>query len=305
MKVGDTFINETFFSIEEARAYRDLLRAGKSTDKDQEKVLRAKAEKRRATRLTIDSLLKRYSEEVTPSKKGHKEEAYAIGRLRRIKTFSGLPVYLVDGDAIERLKRELKGCKLSDTTIRKYLMLVSHLFRIAITRRWCTDLQNPVKTVGATMWTDFKLFGDTDRQSAMRAAEASMVDYKRIRLAKERYRKLRAADTAKFHYEHKSWLHRKLAEPYDGKTVVVTHMAPSIKSLSDLYSDDPLSAAYASRLEDLAEKADIWIHGHMHESFDYLIGKCRVVCNPCGYITRSGETENSNFNSNMIVEVKP
>ena len=43
MKVGETFINETFFSIEEARAYRDLLRAGKSTDKDQEKVLRAKA----------------------------------------------------------------------------------------------------------------------------------------------------------------------------------------------------------------------------------------------------------------------
>ena len=147
MKVGETFINETFFSIEEARAYRDLLRAGKSTDKDQEKVLRAKVEKKKATNLTIDSLLTRYSEEVTPGKKGYKEEAYAIGRLRRIKTFAGLPVYLVDGDAIERLKRELKDCKLSDTTIRKYLMLVSHLFRIAITRRWCIDLQNPVKTV--------------------------------------------------------------------------------------------------------------------------------------------------------------
>ena len=27
----------------------------------------------------------------------------------------------------------------------------------------------------------------------------------------------------------------------------------------------------------------IWIHGHTHESFDYHIGKTRIVCNPRGY----------------------
>ena len=27
----------------------------------------------------------------------------------------------------------------------------------------------------------------------------------------------------------------------------------------------------------------LWIHGHIHESFDYKIGKTRVVCNPRGY----------------------
>lgn len=147
MKVGQTYINETFFTLEEARAYRDLLRAGKATDKDQEKVLRAKAERKQALTFTIDSLLQKYAEEVTPSKKGCKEEAYAIGRLQRMKAFSGLPVYLADGAAIERLKRELKESGLSNTTIRKYLMIVSHVFKVATTRRWCADLQNPVKTV--------------------------------------------------------------------------------------------------------------------------------------------------------------
>ncbi|WP_288393083.1 site-specific integrase [uncultured Herbaspirillum sp.] len=147
MKIGETLINETFFTLDEARAYRDLLRAGKSTDKDQERVLRAKAEKKKAAGQTVDTLLKRYLEEVTPTKKGKKEEGYAIGRLRRMKSFSTLPVYLADGEAIEKLKRELSAATLSSTTIRKYLMIVSHVFRTAITRRWCVDLQNPVKTV--------------------------------------------------------------------------------------------------------------------------------------------------------------
>ena len=148
MKIGSTYVNETFFSLEEARAYRDLLRAGKATDKDQEKVLKAKAEKKKAASMTIGTLLDRYLKEVSIHKKGHKDEAYSIGRLQRIKSFSSLPVYLADGDTIERLKHDIRACKpVSDTTMRKYLMLVSHMFKIAMTRRWCKDLQNPVKTV--------------------------------------------------------------------------------------------------------------------------------------------------------------
>jgi len=28
----------------------------------------------------------------------------------------------------------------------------------------------------------------------------------------------------------------------------------------------------------------LWIHGHTHESFDYMVGDTRIVCNPRGYI---------------------
>ena len=27
----------------------------------------------------------------------------------------------------------------------------------------------------------------------------------------------------------------------------------------------------------------LWVHGHMHDTFDYMIGSTRVVCNPRGY----------------------
>lgn len=146
MKLGEVYINETFFSLEEARNYRDLLRAGKSTDIIQEKVLLAKLEKKKANGVTIGKLLIQYQQEVTATKKGWKEESYRIGKLLRFKNFTNIPIYLVDGDAMERLKNELSK-SLSNSTVRKYLMLLSHLFRVANTKRWCKDLQNPIKSI--------------------------------------------------------------------------------------------------------------------------------------------------------------
>jgi hypothetical protein len=31
------------------------------------------------------------------------------------------------------------------------------------------------------------------------------------------------------------------------------------------------------------QKADLWVHGHVHDSFDYRVGRARVVANPRGY----------------------
>lgn len=102
------------------------------------------------------------------------------------------------------------------------------------------------------MWI---LAGDDQRQASLREAEAAMTDYKRIRLAHQGYRKLRAADTARFHSVQKSWLQNKLNEPFDGVNVVITHMAPSMRSVASQYEHALSSAAYASRLDELAAKA--------------------------------------------------
>ncbi|MBK1888682.1 metallophosphoesterase [Undibacterium sp. 14-3-2] len=160
-----------------------------------------------------------------------------------------------------------------------------------------------VRFLGATMWTDFDLFGTDTRQAAMRAAEAVIMDYKRIRLTNVSDQKLRAADTAKMHATQKHWLQTKLAEKFSGKTVVVTHMAPSTLSVAERYANDIVSAAFASNLDDLVKQADMWVHGHMHNSFDYQLEKCRVVCNPCGYMTRGGGVENGSFDPNLVVEI--
>ena len=168
----------------------------------------------------------------------------------------------------------------------------------------CTDVViDGVHFLGAALWTDFRLFGDDDRSSAMRTAEALMTGYKRIRIAAGGYRKLRTGDAARFHAEHKSRLRQKLDEPYAGTTVVITHTAPSVKSIAPDDAEDQISEAYATRMEDMVQKADVWVHGHVHQSLDYKIGRCRVVCNPCGYRQRDGSVENANFDPNLIIEV--
>jgi hypothetical protein len=33
----------------------------------------------------------------------------------------------------------------------------------------------------------------------------------------------------------------------------------------------------------MGQSVSLWIHGHTHESFDYVVSGTRVVCNPRGY----------------------
>jgi Icc-related predicted phosphoesterase len=67
--------------------------------------------------------------------------------------------------------------------------------------------------------------------------------------------------------------------------IVITHHAPSKQSLPVRFEEDIISAAYASRLDNLVDRsqARLWIHGHVHEAQDYVIGRTRVLCNPRGY----------------------
>lgn len=209
--------------------------------------------------------------------------------------FTGIPVLYVHGN------HEGYGHNI-DTALEKIRTASESTENVKFLN--CDEYRiGTVRFLGAALWTDFKLFGDDRRYVAMTQAESTMTDYRRIRLASKGYRRLHAADTALFHESQKAWIAAKLAEPYAGATVVITHMAPSMRSVPGQYSSDLTSASYASNMDDLIIKADAWIHGHMHESFDYKIGQCRVVCNPFGYMTKAGAPENVEFNPAYVIEI--
>lgn len=71
--------------------------------------------------------------------------------------------------------------------------------------------------------------------------------------------------------------------------IVVSHFAPSPKSIHPRWQNPSgklLNPFYVSDLEDFIINnpcIKLWAHGHTHDSFDYVIGECRVVCNPFGY----------------------
>ena len=72
------------------------------------------------------------------------------------------------------------------------------------------------------------------------------------------------------------------------KVVVCTHHTPSFQSCHDYYKHDQvMNGAYHSHLDFFIEnhpQIKLWIHGHTHNRFDYVIGETRIVCNPRGYI---------------------
>lgn len=86
------------------------------------------------------------------------------------------------------------------------------------------------------------------------------------------------------------------------RSIVITHHAPSSKSLPDRLKLDPVSCAYASNLDTLITELSplVWIHGHIHHSQNYRIAKTRVVANPRSYI----DDPNPEFNPHFTIDLE-
>jgi predicted phosphodiesterase len=138
--------------------------------------------------------------------------------------------------------------------------------------------------LGATLWTDFALYGTGPRLlSSMNDARRAISDFRMIRHGPTGI--LRPEDAREMHLVQAKWLEGKLAEDFDGPTVVVTHFLPHRRSIHPKYEGDEFNPAFASDLAHLvAPPVTLWIHGHTHESFDYVVNGTRVVCNPRGYL---------------------
>lgn len=163
-------------------------------------------------------------------------------------------------------------------------------------------MHDGVRFVGGTLWTDFRLFSEDETviREAMGKAERELFRYERIRY--DRHHGLLPQDTVTLHHRTRYLIQSALAKPFPGQTVVVTHFLPSHRSVSTRFAADPLTPAFASALDDLAAKADFWIHGHAHHSVDYRIGRCRVICNPRGYARPDGRLENRAFSAGFIID---
>lgn len=99
---------------------------------------------------------------------------------------------------------------------------------------------------------------------------------------RERFMPAHALD---LHIESAVAIDALLAAPFDGPTIVVTHHAPSPRSIARRYQGNGLNPAFCSDLMDMIARHQplAWVHGHMHSSADYRVGRTRVLNNPHGY----------------------
>jgi predicted phosphodiesterase len=181
-----------------------------------------------------------------------------------------------------------------------------------------------VTFAGATLWTDFNLFGDQWR--AMRVAGDGMNDFRKIRTARYTNR-FRPQHALARHIRSRAFLESEMRKPRGGPLVAITHHAPhphphprrSNRHQSEPLSDEEiLTAAYRSDLTSLMwpapiegernplQPADLWIYGHTHESEDVTIGSTRVVSNAKGYgpwAPQHRAWDNSHFDPNFVIEI--
>jgi hypothetical protein len=123
-----------------------------------------------------------------------------------------------------------------------------------------------------------------NKEAAMIVAEQEMWDFSLI-ASQSGKRSFRPSQSGEFWAKSSGWLKSELRKRDPARTVVVTHYAPSHRSIAPGHAGSDLCVAFASDLDDFVKESGIpiWIRGHTHYKVDYRIGATRVYSNQCGY----------------------
>jgi len=166
-------------------------------------------------------------------------------------------------------------------------------------------LHDGVRFLGCTLWSDYRLFeSPTQREQGLQQADKMVRDFSRIRSAPDFDEKFTPAMSQHLFNCAVAWLDQQFAIAHEGPTVVITHFAPARGSIAAKFAGSPLNACFVSDLEPQIRRWQpaLWLHGHVHDSFDYRIGDTRVVANPRGYAPK-GIVENEAFNASLTIEL--
>jgi len=149
--------------------------------------------------------------------------------------------------------------------------------------------------VGTTLWVDIPPQMEV-------AIKQEMNDFNWIKYQDDKgmARKLDVPTVNQWHREAKQFLDRELRE----EDYLITHHAVCSLSCADHFRGDPASCGWIADISEviLDRKPKIVQHGHVHDSFDYMLGDdSRVICNPKGY---SGMDVNKKFDPSLIINTK-
>lgn len=166
-------------------------------------------------------------------------------------------------------------------------------------------LHNGVRFLGCTLWSDYRLFDSAeDRAQGVDLATKLMRDFTHIKISPDFPDLFSPAVSQLVFLQTVAWLEDCFTRDGTTPTVVVSHFAPTRLSISPLFENSPINASFVSDLEDRINvwQPALWLHGHTHGSFDYAVGKTRVICNARGY-AKNGVNENPEFNGSYVIDL--
>lgn len=195
----------------------------------------------------------------------------------------------------------------TDILIRRFL----EGSKVKFLEKESVDLGNDTLLWGGTLWTNM----DNDHPIVKTVIKRGMNDFNYIswrgdpQVYGSNNYKLIPDTLIADHNDAKGRLQKFLTANPDKKIVVMTHMAPCFKSVHPRFGDNnPINHFYYSELSEFVlnnPQIKVWVHGHTHDTFEYMIGGTRVLCNPRGYANpmKKDEQENNLFNINFTFEV--
>jgi integrase len=154
LKSGDTWVTETFDTLEDARAFRDTKRSRAALDPTKRLVLKVRVAKRDAKEQTVAKLLVRYRDEILtdPKRKGGAKEFSRVDVLLR-HAIAQQSIFSVTPEDVDTLMDDLRAGRvtgqkgpISGSTLLRYTARLSHFFKTAQTR-WKIQVENPVREI--------------------------------------------------------------------------------------------------------------------------------------------------------------
>lgn len=130
--------------------------------------------------------------------------------------------------------------------------------------------------IGATFWTDIS------HPVNANAVQMGMMDFRRIRSISTNWWQGQHLNSKRYIEEA-----LKFEQFKDLKKIVVTHHSPSFRTCPERFKYDGLNVAFHSNQDELLHEdyaPDLWIHGHVHDFCDQVIGNTRCIRNPFGYV---------------------
>lgn len=166
---------------------------------------------------------------------------------------------------------------------------------------------------GGTMYTDFLLYGKKHRSACTWTAERWLNDFRYVH---RQCKGIRPVNSKDYMFWHKKFMKnlQHTIDTTDKDIIVLSHFAPSIKSIESKYLNRPnrlsspgseLNAVYACDKEQFIKdnpRIKLWVHGHVHSQHDYMIEQCRVVCCPYGYYHYEQEIPPCDYEG-MLIEL--
>ncbi len=150
--------------------------------------------------------------------------------------------------------------------------------------------------IGSTLWSDLSGLSDP-------GLIARMADFRNIRWGANRA--FTPEEYTRRFRKAKSFIEHSLKAAQGEQTVVVTHTLPHEVCQSPRYQN-AFGIFYNNDFSDLLVSdiaPSVWICANAMDGCNQIVGRTRLLSNPCGHVIGRAEPENPNFRPDMVFEL--